>query len=92
MLHKTLLLPFCSWKMTQVRKIGLKIDQALLQDATGTLGYSWIWRTMGLDRAKTDCRCGSICDHILQIPIFKNGATGPFVLVLAALSHGYVIS
>ncbi|MFT6050048.1 MAG: aconitate hydratase, partial [Patiriisocius sp.] len=51
-------------------EIGLKIDQALLQDATGTLVQLEL-EAMGLDRAKTDVAVQYVDHNLLQTD-FKN--------------------
>lgn len=57
-------------KMEQGKEIGLKIDQALLQDATGTLVQLEL-EAMGLDRAKTEVAVQYVDHNLLQTD-FKN--------------------
>lgn len=57
-------------KMTPGSEIGLKIDQALLQDATGTLVQLEL-EAMGLDRAKTEVAVQYVDHNLLQTD-FKN--------------------
>ena len=47
------------------KEIGLKIDQALLQDATGTLVQLEL-EAMGLDRAKTEVAVQYVDHNLLQ--------------------------
>lgn len=57
-------------KMTPGSEIGLRIDQALLQDATGTLVQLEL-EAMGLDRAKTEVAVQYVDHNLLQTD-FKN--------------------
>jgi len=57
-------------KMIPGEEIGLKIDQALLQDATGTLVQLEL-EAMGLDRAKTEVAVQYVDHNLLQTD-FKN--------------------
>src|SRR5680860_960915 len=57
-------------KMKPGSEIGLKIDQALLQDATGTLVQLEL-EAMGLDRAKTEVAVQYVDHNLLQTD-FKN--------------------
>ncbi len=52
-------------EMTPGTEIGLKIDQALLQDATGTLVQLEL-EAMGLDRAKTEVAVQYVDHNLLQ--------------------------
>jgi len=63
-------------KMTPGSEIGLKIDQALLQDATGTLVQLEL-EAMGLDRAKTEVAVQYVDHNLLQTD-FKNADDQPF--------------
>ena len=57
-------------KMTPGSEIGLRIDQALLQDATGTLVQLEL-EAMGLDCAKTEVAVQYVDHNLLQTD-FKN--------------------
>lgn len=57
-------------EMTAGSEIGMKIDQALLQDATGTLVQLEL-EAMGLDRAKTEVAVQYVDHNLLQTD-FKN--------------------
>ena len=57
-------------KMTPGSEIGIKIDQALLQDATGTLVQLEL-EAMGLDTAKTEVAVQYVDHNLLQTD-FKN--------------------
>ena len=57
-------------EMTPGKEIGLKIDQALLQDATGTLVQLEL-EAMNLDRAKTEVAVQYVDHNLLQTD-FKN--------------------
>ncbi|MDG3581893.1 MULTISPECIES: aconitate hydratase [Galbibacter] len=57
-------------EMTPGKEIGLKIDQALLQDATGTLVQLEL-EAMGLDSAKTEVAVQYVDHNLLQTD-FKN--------------------
>jgi aconitate hydratase len=58
-------------------EIGLKIDQALLQDATGTLVQLEL-EAMGLDRAKTEVAVQNVDHNLLQTD-FKNADDHKFL-------------
>src|SRR5680860_67783 len=62
-------------------EIGLKIDQALLQDATGTLVQLEL-EAMGLDRAKTEVAVQYVDHNLLQTD-FKNADDHLFLLSAA---------
>ncbi|WP_019038713.1 aconitate hydratase [Psychroflexus tropicus] len=64
-------------KMTPGEEIGLKIDQALLQDATGTLVQLEL-EAMGLDRAKTEVAVQYVDHNLLQTD-FKNADDHKFL-------------
>src|SRR5699024_7429273 len=72
-------------EMTAGEEIGLKIDQALLQDATGTLVQLEL-EAMGLDRAKTEVAVQYVDHNLLQTD-FKNADDHRFLLS-AAKKHG----
>ncbi|MEX0994536.1 MAG: aconitate hydratase [Balneolaceae bacterium] len=54
-----------SGKMEPGEEIGIRIDQTLTQDATGTLVMLEL-EAMGLDRAKTDLSCQYVDHNLLQ--------------------------
>ena len=64
-------------KMIPGEEIGLKIDQALLQDATGTLVQLEL-EAMGLDRAKTEVAVQYVDHNLLQTD-FKNADDHTFL-------------
>ena len=70
-------------------EIGLKIDQALLQDATGTLVQLEL-EAMGLERAKTDVAVQYVDHNLLQTD-FKN-ADDHLFLYSAAQKFGLCYS
>src|SRR5690625_4541337 len=72
-------------EMEPGEEIGLKIDQALLQDATGTLVQLEL-EAMGLDRAKTEVAVQYVDHNLLQTD-FKNADDHRF-LFSAAKKHG----
>ncbi|HLS29601.1 MAG TPA: aconitate hydratase [Flavobacteriaceae bacterium] len=72
-------------EMEPGEEIGLKIDQALLQDATGTLVQLEL-EAMGLDRAKTEVAVQYVDHNLLQTD-FKNADDHRFLLS-AAKKHG----
>ena len=57
-------------EMTPGEEIGIKIDQTLTQDATGTLVMLEL-EAMGLDKAKTEVSCQYVDHNLLQTD-FKN--------------------
>lgn len=65
-------------EMTPEKEIGIKIDQALLQDATGTLVQLEL-EAMGLDRAKTEVAVQYVDHNLLQTD-FKNADDHAFLL------------
>lgn len=65
-------------EMTPGSEIGIKIDQALLQDATGTLVQLEL-EAMGLDRAKTEVAVQYVDHNLLQTD-FKNADDHAFLL------------
>ncbi len=65
-------------EMTSGSEIGIKIDQALLQDATGTLVQLEL-EAMGLDRAKTEVAVQYVDHNLLQTD-FKNADDHAFLL------------
>ena len=54
-----------SGEMTRGKEIGLKIDQTLTQDATGTMAYLE-FETMGVDRVKTELSVAYVDHNTLQ--------------------------
>jgi aconitate hydratase len=68
-------------EMVQGTEIGIKIDQALLQDATGTLVQLEL-EAMGLDRAKTEVAVQYVDHNLLQTD-FKNADDHLFLLSAA---------
>ena len=68
-------------EMTPGSEIGLKIDQALLQDATGTLVQLEL-EAMGLDKAKTEVAVQYVDHNLLQTD-FKNADDHAFLLSAA---------
>ncbi len=65
-------------EMTPGKEIGIKIDQALLQDATGTLVQLEL-EAIGLDRAKTEVAVQYVDHNLLQTD-FKNADDHAFLL------------
>ncbi|UZH55175.1 aconitate hydratase [Salinimicrobium tongyeongense] len=65
-------------EMTPGKEIGIKIDQALLQDATGTLVQLEL-EAMGLDKAKTEVAVQYVDHNLLQTD-FKNADDHAFLL------------
>ncbi|WP_051205242.1 aconitate hydratase [Salinimicrobium xinjiangense] len=65
-------------EMTPGKEIGIKIDQALLQDATGTLVQLEL-EAMGLERAKTEVAVQYVDHNLLQTD-FKNADDHAFLL------------
>ncbi|MFT7073706.1 MAG: aconitate hydratase [Patiriisocius sp.] len=68
-------------EMVQGMEIGIKIDQALLQDATGTLVQLEL-EAMGLDRVKTEVAVQYVDHNLLQTD-FKNADDHLFLLSAA---------
>ena len=68
-------------KMEPGKEIGIKIDQALLQDATGTLVQLEL-EAMRLDRAKTEVAVQYVDHNLLQTD-FKNADDHAFLLSAA---------
>ncbi|MDT0649894.1 aconitate hydratase [Autumnicola edwardsiae] len=65
-------------EMTPGKEIGIKIDQALLQDATGTLVQLEL-EAMGLKKAKTEVAVQYVDHNLLQTD-FKNADDHAFLL------------
>src|SRR6266567_4658287 len=53
-------------EMVPGEEIGIKIDQTLTQDATGTLAYL-MFEAMGLPRVKTDLSVSYVDHQLLQV-------------------------
>lgn len=70
-----------SGEMVPGKEIGIKIDQALLQDATGTLVQLEL-EAMGLDKAKTEVAVQYVDHNLLQTD-FKNADDHAFLLSAA---------
>ena len=68
--HKLIESHLLSGKMEIGEEIGLRIDQTLTQDATGTMVMLEL-EAMGLDRAKTEVSCQYVDHNIIQSD-FKN--------------------
>lgn len=68
-------------EMTPGSEIGIKIDQALLQDATGTLVQLEL-EAMGLEKAKTEVAVQYVDHNLLQTD-FKNADDHAFLLSAA---------
>lgn len=68
-------------EMNPGTEIGIKIDQALLQDATGTLVQLEL-EAMGLDKAKTEVAVQYVDHNLLQTD-FKNADDHAFLLSAA---------
>ncbi|MBI6118862.1 aconitate hydratase [Salegentibacter maritimus] len=68
-------------EMTPGKEIGIKIDQALLQDATGTLVQLEL-EAMGLDKAQTEVAVQYVDHNLLQTD-FKNADDHLFLLSAA---------
>ena len=64
------------------KEIGLKIDQTLTQDATGTLAYLE-FEAMGVDRARPEVAV-SYVDHNLLQTDFRNADDHRFLQTIAA--------
>lgn len=63
--HKLIESHLVEGRMTPGEEIGLKIDQTLTQDATGTLVMLEL-EAMGLDRVKTELSCQYVDHNLLQ--------------------------
>ena len=68
-------------EMIPGKEIGIKIDQALLQDATGTLVQLEL-EAMGLDKAQTEVAVQYVDHNLLQTD-FKNADDHLFLLSAA---------
>jgi aconitate hydratase len=76
-------------EMVRGREVGLRMDQTLTQDATGTMVYL-AFETMGLRRVKTELSVSYIDHNIIQTD-FKNADDHRF-LQSAAAKFGVVLS
>ena len=63
--HKLISSHWVSGKMVPGEEIGLKIDQTLTQDATGTMAYLQ-FEAMGIDRVKTELSVSYVDHNTLQ--------------------------
>ncbi|WP_045217037.1 aconitate hydratase [Desulfonatronovibrio magnus] len=75
--------------LTPGGEIGLRIDQTLTQDATGTMAYLQ-WEAMGLPRVKTDLSVSYVDHNTLQMG-FKNPDDHKYLRSVAA-RYGIVFS
>ena len=78
-----------SGDMTVGSEVGLKIDQTLTQDATGTMAYLE-FETMGLDRVKTE-RSVAYIDHNTLQSGFENADDHRYIQSVAK-KHGIYFS
>lgn len=72
-------------EMTAGKEIGLKIDQTLTQDATGTMAYLQ-FEAMGIDRVKTELSVAYIDHNTLQAG-FENADDHRYIQTVAK-KHG----
>lgn len=78
-----------SGEMEQGREIGLRIDQTLTQDSTGTMAYLQ-FEAMGVDRVKTK-RSVAYIDHNTIQSGFENADDHKFIQTVAS-KHGIYFS
>lgn len=78
-----------SGEMTPGSEIGLRIDQTLTQDATGTMAYLQ-FEAMGVDRVRTDLSVSYVDHNTLQMG-FRNPDDHRFLRTVAA-KYGVVFS
>lgn len=78
-----------SGEMTQGAEIGLRIDQTLTQDATGTMAYLQ-FEAMGVDRVRTDLSVSYVDHNTLQMG-FRNPDDHRFLRTVAQ-KYGIVYS
>lgn len=78
-----------SGEMAAGAEIGLRIDQTLTQDATGTMAYLQ-FESMGIDRVRTDLSVSYVDHNTLQMG-FRNPDDHRFLRTVAA-RHGVVFS
>ena len=74
-----------SGKMVRGEEIGIRIDQTLTQDATGTMAYLEL-EAMGIDRVKTELSVAYIDHNTLQAG-FENADDHRYIQTVAA-KHG----
>ena len=63
-----------SGEMIRGSEIGLRIDQTLTQDATGTMAYLE-FETMGVDRVRTELSVAYVDHNTLQSGFMTRGRT-----------------
>ncbi|MBZ2171196.1 aconitate hydratase [Nitratidesulfovibrio sp. SRB-5] len=78
-----------SGEMAPGAEIGLRIDQTLTQDATGTMAYLQ-FEAMGVDRVRTDLSVSYVDHNTLQMG-FRNPDDHRFLRTVAA-KHGVTFS
>ncbi|MBG3878802.1 aconitate hydratase [Desulfovibrio oxamicus] len=78
-----------SGEMALGAEIGLRIDQTLTQDATGTMAYLQ-FEAMGVDRVRTDLSVSYVDHNTLQMG-FRNPDDHRFLRTVAA-RHGVIFS
>lgn len=78
-----------SGSMVAGEEVGLRIDQTLTQDATGTMAYLQ-FESMGIDRAKTELSVSYVDHSCLQVG-FRNADDHRFLQTVAA-KHGIYFS
>ena len=71
------------------REVGIRIDQTLTQDATGTMAYLQ-FESMGIDRAKTELSVSYVDHNTVQIG-FENADDHDY-LQSVAKKYGIVYS
>lgn len=76
-------------KMIRGEEIGLKIDQTLTQDATGTMAYLEL-ESMGVERVKTELSVAYVDHNMLQSG-FRNSDDHRYIQTVAA-KHGIYYS
>lgn len=76
-------------KMERGEEIGLKIDQTLTQDATGTMAYLEL-ESMGIERVKTELSVAYVDHNMLQSG-FRNSDDHRYIQTVAA-KHGIYYS
>lgn len=79
-----------SGNMTVGSEIGLKIDQTLTQDATGTMAYLE-FEAMGIDRVKTELSVAYIDHNTLQTG-FENADDHRFIQSVAKKRSSFFTS
>ncbi len=66
LIRKLLLSHVVSGNTEDAKELGLKIDQTLTQDATGTTTYQH-FETLGIDRVKTELSVSYVDHNTIQI-------------------------